>query len=126
MPFIPRHVKAPPPFVLTCRLPQAVATSLQQYVEFLESPREYVVTEILRLAFRRDKEFHAWLVATYPEAPLPGTTSPAASGNPLGRTQASPAAKTTPATARRVPTLTEPHPQQADRKPLAPEDRRTP
>ena len=124
MPFIPRHVKAPPPFVLTCRLPQEVATSLQRYVEFLESPREYVVTEILRLAFRRDKEFHTWLAATYPEAPLPGTTSLTAPGNPSGRTHASPAPS--PAvTARGVPTSTAPHPQQADQKPTAREDRRT-
>jgi hypothetical protein len=124
MPFIPRHVKAPPPFVLTCRLPQAVATSLQQYVEFLDSPREYVVTEILRLAFRRDKEFHAWLAATYPEASLPGITSLAAGGAPSGRTHARPAPSPTAATAR-VPTSTAPHPPQADQKPTAREDRRT-
>jgi hypothetical protein len=33
---------------------------LKEYAEFLESPPGYVVTEILRKAFRKDKAFAQW------------------------------------------------------------------
>ena len=67
MPFIPRQVKPPARIALTCKVPEAMATLLKHYAEFLDSTQEYVVVETLRLAFRRDKEFHAWLAATHPE-----------------------------------------------------------
>jgi hypothetical protein len=35
------------------QVPKEVATLLKQYAEFLESRQEYVVSEILRVAFRR-------------------------------------------------------------------------
>jgi hypothetical protein len=126
MPFIPRQVKEPPPFVFTCRLPQAVATSLKQYVEFADSPREYVVTEILRHAFRRDKEFRAWLVLNYPNTPMSATESLTAAAAASGRTHANSAAKTTAVTARQVPTAPGEHPPRTDHEPLARQDRRTP
>ena len=61
MPFIPRQVKPPARIALTCKVPEEMATLLKHYAEFLDSTQEYVVTETLRVAFRRDKEFHAWL-----------------------------------------------------------------
>ena len=67
MPFIPRQVKPPARLALTCKVPQQLATLLKQYAEFLDSSQEYVVTETLRLAFRRDKEFQAWLATTHPD-----------------------------------------------------------
>ena len=68
MPFIPRQVKPPARIAVTCKLPQHVATLLKCYAEFLDSSQEYVVTETLQLAFRRDREFQAWLTTTHPDA----------------------------------------------------------
>ena len=76
MPFIPRQVKAPARIALTCKVPEAIATLLKHYAEFLDSTQEYVVTETLRVAFRRDKEFHAWLVTTHPETRISERESP--------------------------------------------------
>ncbi|MGE3511197.1 MAG: hypothetical protein AB7N65_20175 [Vicinamibacterales bacterium] len=70
MPLIPRQVKPPARIAITCKVPEAVAALLKHYAEFLESSQEHVVTETLRLAFRRDKEFQTWLAATHPEAHL--------------------------------------------------------
>jgi hypothetical protein len=70
MPFIPRQVKPPVRVAVTCKVPEELATVLRHYAEFLDSTQEYVVTETLRVAFRRDKEFHAWLAATHPETQL--------------------------------------------------------
>ena len=67
---------------LTCRLPEETAILLKHYAEFLDSASEYVIGETLRLAFRRDKEFQAWLAATHPETrltdrePVPGPADP--------------------------------------------------
>jgi hypothetical protein len=71
MPFIARQVKPPARIAITCKVPEKLATWLKQYAEFLDSSQEYVVTETLRLAFRKDKEFQEWLAATHPEAPRP-------------------------------------------------------
>jgi hypothetical protein len=67
MPFIPRQVKPPARIAVTCKLPQQVASLLKCYAEFLDSSQEYVVTETLQLAFRKDREFQTWLTTTYPE-----------------------------------------------------------
>jgi hypothetical protein len=67
MPFIPRQVKPLARIAVTCKLPQSVATLLKSYAEFLDSSQEYVVTETLQLAFRKDREFQAWLTTTHPE-----------------------------------------------------------
>jgi hypothetical protein len=67
MSFIPRQVKPPARIAVTCKLPQQVASLLKCYAEFLDSSQEYVVTETLQLAFRKDREFQAWLTTTHPE-----------------------------------------------------------
>ena len=61
MPFIPRQVKPPARLAITCKVPEETATLLKRYAEFLDSTQEYVVNETLCVAFRRDKEFQAWL-----------------------------------------------------------------
>jgi len=70
MPFIPRQVKAPARQALTCKLPAETATLLKQYAEFLDSTQDYIVSEMLRLGFHRDKEFQAWLAARPARNPL--------------------------------------------------------
>ena len=81
MPFIPRQVKPPARLALTCKVPQALASLLKHYAEFLDSSQEYVVTETLRVAFRRDKEFHVWLATTHPEIRLADRPGEAAAGD---------------------------------------------
>ena len=102
MPFIPRQVKPLARIAVTCKLPQHVATLLKGYAEFLDSSQEYVVTETLQLAFRRDREFQAWLTVTHPEMATALEPSPSTSrdrGHP-----ASARTHTEPAPARRVTT----------------------
>lgn len=81
MPFIPRQVKPPPRLALTCKVPAEIATLLKHYAEFLESSQEYVVTETLRLAFRRDKEFRVWLAKTHPSMRLADGDAPTGPGD---------------------------------------------
>ena len=68
MPFIPRQAKPPARIAITCKVPEDLATLLKRYAEFLDSTQEYIVTETLRLAFTKDKEFHTWLQATQADA----------------------------------------------------------
>jgi len=82
MPLIPRQVKPPARIAITCKVPEAIAALLKHYAEFLESSQEHVVTETLRLAFRRDKEFQTWLAATHPEAPRADRPAGDASSEP--------------------------------------------
>jgi hypothetical protein len=63
MAYIPRQPKSPDRVAITCRLPADIAKFLKEYAEFLESSQEHVVSETLRVAFRRDKEFQAWLTS---------------------------------------------------------------
>src|SRR5712691_1379516 len=77
MSFIPRQVKPLARIAVTCKVPEGLATLLKHYAEFLDSTQEYVVTETLRVAFRRDKEFHAWLATTHPETRVTERESPA-------------------------------------------------
>jgi hypothetical protein len=92
MPLIPRQVKPPARIAITCKVPEAVAALLKHYAAFLESSQEHVVTETLRLAFRRDRAFQTWLATTHPDAP------PA--DRPTGEASTEPARKTTPSRER--------------------------
>jgi hypothetical protein len=77
MTFIPRQAKPPARIAITCKVPEEVGKLLKQYAEFLESSQEHIVSEILRVAFRRDQEFQAWLATTDTAvAPKPLTTTP--------------------------------------------------
>jgi len=38
-----------------------IRTKLHKYAEFIDSSEPYVVSEALRLLFRKDDEFKAWL-----------------------------------------------------------------
>jgi hypothetical protein len=67
MPFIPRQVKPPARVAITCKLPEQIAATLKRYAEFLDSTQEYVVTETLRLAFTKDKEFQTWMHTAEPD-----------------------------------------------------------
>ena len=57
MPFIPRQVKPPARVPLICKVPEATATLLKLYAEFLDSTQEYVVDTTLGSRFAGTKSF---------------------------------------------------------------------
>jgi len=58
-------IKAPPkqPKAVTiqARVEEAVKAQLDRYAEFIDSSTSYVITEALKLLFKRDDEFKTWL-----------------------------------------------------------------
>ena len=58
-------IKAPPkqPKSVTVQagVEESVKTQLDQYAKFIDSTPSYVITEALRVLFKRDDEFKAWL-----------------------------------------------------------------
>ena len=57
---------------LDIRIDANVLDSLRAYSQFLDSPQGYVVSEILRKAFRKDRAFMEWSKKT--EAVEPDTS----------------------------------------------------
>ena len=55
------------------RLDAEVLQTLRDYAEFLESPQGYIVTEVLRKAFRKDKAFLTWRNERRSESKADGT-----------------------------------------------------
>lgn len=58
-------IKAPPKqakaVTIQARVEEAVKTQLDQYAKFIESTPSYVMTQALKVLFKRDDEFKAWL-----------------------------------------------------------------
>ena len=58
-------IKAPPkqPKAVTIqtRVEESVKAQLDQYAKFIDSTPSYVITEALKVLFKRDDEFKAWL-----------------------------------------------------------------
>ena len=59
-------IKAPPKqpksVTIQTRVEVCVKTQLDQYAKFIDSTPSYVITEALKVLFKRDDEFKAWLV----------------------------------------------------------------
>jgi hypothetical protein len=53
--------KQPKTTVVQLRLDDEVKLKLTRYAEFLDCSPSYVVTEALKLVYRKDKEFQSWL-----------------------------------------------------------------
>ncbi len=57
-------IKAPPkqPKTVTiqARVEESVKTQLDKYAEFIDSSTSHVITESLKLLFKRDNEFKRW------------------------------------------------------------------
>jgi len=57
-------IKAPPkqPKTVTiqARVEESVKAHLDRYAEFIDSSTSYVITEALKLLFKRDDEFKRW------------------------------------------------------------------
>lgn len=58
-------IKAPPkqPKAVTiqARVEESVKAQLDQYAKFIDSTPSYVITEALKVLFKRDEEFKGWL-----------------------------------------------------------------
>ncbi len=58
-------IKAPPKqpksVTIQARVEESVKAQLDQYAKFIDSTPSYVITEALRVLFKRDDEFKAWL-----------------------------------------------------------------
>ena len=58
-------IKAPPKqpksVTIQSRVEESVKTQLDQYARFIDSTPSYVITEALKVLFKRDDEFKAWL-----------------------------------------------------------------
>ena len=58
-------IKAPPKqpksVTIQARVEESVKAQLDRYAEFIGSSTSYVITEALKLLFKRDDEFKAWL-----------------------------------------------------------------
>ena len=60
MPLIPaQHVDAKD--VVSLRLRRRLHEQLKLYAEFIQSPKDYVVSQALTRLFRNDREFAIWL-----------------------------------------------------------------
>ena len=58
-------IKAPPKqpksVAVQARVEESVKEQLDQYAKFIDSTPSYVITEALKVLFKRDDEFKAWL-----------------------------------------------------------------
>jgi len=53
--------KQPKTVTIQVRVEESVKAQLDRYAEFIDSSTSYVITEALKLLFKRDDEFKAWL-----------------------------------------------------------------
>jgi predicted transcriptional regulator len=53
--------KQPKSVTIQARIEESVKIQLDQYAKFIDSTPSYVITEALKVLFKRDEEFKAWL-----------------------------------------------------------------
>ena len=53
--------KPPKNETLQLRVEEEIKSKLAKYAEFIDSSESYVVSEALKLVFRKDEEFRVWL-----------------------------------------------------------------
>jgi hypothetical protein len=53
--------KQPKAVTVQARVEESVKTQLELYAEFIDASTSYVITEALKLLFRKDEEFKHWL-----------------------------------------------------------------
>jgi len=52
--------KQPKAVTVQARVEEAVKTQLERYAEFIDASPSYVITEALKLLFRKDDDFRRW------------------------------------------------------------------
>ena len=63
--------KQPKTTVVQLRLEEEARMNLAKYAEFLDCSPSYVVTEALKLVYRKDKEFQSWLSGRHTKSSEP-------------------------------------------------------
>jgi predicted transcriptional regulator len=53
--------KQPKAVTVQARVEESVKSRLELYAEFIDASPSYVITEALKLLFRKDEEFKRWL-----------------------------------------------------------------
>lgn len=61
MPVLKSPPKQPKTTVVQLRLDDEARSTLTKYAEYLECSPSHVVTEALKLVYRKDKDFQSWL-----------------------------------------------------------------
>jgi predicted transcriptional regulator len=61
MPIIKTPTKQPKSVTIQARVEETVKAHLDKYAQFIDSTPSYVITEALKILFKRDVEFKAWL-----------------------------------------------------------------
>ena len=61
MPLLKAPPKQPKAATIQIRVEEDVKLRLEKYAEFIDSSPAYVVTEALKLLFKKDEEFKSWL-----------------------------------------------------------------
>ena len=61
MPILKAPPRQPKAVTVQARVEESVKTQLEQYAEFIDASTSYVITEALKLLFRKDEEFKRWL-----------------------------------------------------------------
>lgn len=51
------------------KLDRTLVRTLEQYSQYLDSDRDYVISQALAIAFKKDTGFGAWLAAQSPATP---------------------------------------------------------
>ncbi len=65
--------KQPKTTVVQLRLDDEAKMNLANYAEFLDCSPSYVVTEALKLVYRKDKDFQSWLSGQHTKISKPST-----------------------------------------------------
>ena len=63
--------KQPKTTVVQLRLDDEARSTLTKYAEYLECSPSHVVSEALKLVYRKDKEFQSWLSGEQTKRPEP-------------------------------------------------------
>lgn len=61
MPLLKAPLKQPKTTTLQVRVEEEVRLNLDKYTEFIDATSSYVVSEALKLLFKKDDEFKRWL-----------------------------------------------------------------
>jgi hypothetical protein len=73
MPVLKAPPKQPKTTVVQLRLDEDARTTLTRYAEYLECSPSHVVTEALKLVYRKDKDFQAWLADQHTKVSEPSS-----------------------------------------------------
>jgi hypothetical protein len=67
--YIPKQIK-PNRDRIEVKLERELIEQLERYCRYLESDREYVIAQLLSIAFKKDKGFAAWLARNPARVPV--------------------------------------------------------